>query len=57
MSKRVTIAASLLLLLVLTACTAHKPLFHECGGNNCRKEREFEVVEAEKIVVDLALIG
>jgi hypothetical protein len=37
MSRRVLIAmVSVVGLMMLAGCTGPRPLFDECGGNNCR---------------------
>jgi hypothetical protein len=49
MSKRVRLAmAAITSLSLLAGCAGQKPVFHECGGNNCRNQaRESdEVVSA-----------
>ena len=43
MSKRVLIAMTCILgLSMLAGCIGPKPVFDECGGNNCRKGRDVQ---------------
>ena len=60
MSRRVLIAImSVVGLAMLAGCVAPRPLFHECGGNNCRNERDqdFDVVSDQHRPAGAVAVG